>query len=291
MPTVDQKQEKQGFPPQHQSVQPGHQTEMNPPPVSMRANYKGSNRLLDRTAIITGGDSGIGRAVALHFAREGANVAILYKDEDSDAATTVQEMEKWGAQAIAIGGDCRDKAFCRRAVEQVLNRFGDLHILVNNAAEQHPQKDLNDISEEQLRETFETNIFGYFFMTQAALPHLSRGSVIINTGSVTSFRGSPRLMDYSATKGAIQAFTFSLAQAVAPRGIRVNEVAPGPIWTPLIPASFSEEEVARFGTDTLMGRAGQPAEVAPAYVFLASEDGAYITGQVVHVNGGGYIGV
>ncbi|HVL01647.1 MAG TPA: SDR family oxidoreductase [Dongiaceae bacterium] len=281
----------QKIPPQHQQSQPGSQSAMKPEPVSIRADYRGSLRLHNRVALISGGDSGIGRAVALHFAREDASVAFIYKNEHEDAAATVDAIERDGARALAIAGDTRDKAFCEDAVQQVLEKFGGLDILVNNAAEQHPQKELTDISEEQLRDTFATNIFGYFFLTQAALPHLKEGSVIINTGSVTSFRGSARLMDYAATKGAIQAFTFSLAQALAKRGIRVNEVAPGPIWTPLIPSSFSAEEVASFGTDTLMGRAGQPAEVAPAYVYLASADSAYVTGQVIHVNGGGYIGV
>lgn len=288
---MDNVNKRKQFFPQHQNRLPGIQSAMTPEPVSIRPNYTGSNRLLDRRALISGGDSGIGRAVAYHFAREGAKVAIIYKDESQDAAETVAQIERNGGTAIAIAGDCRDKLFCDRAVVKVVEAFGGLDILVNNIAEQHPQENLSDITENQLRETFETNIFGYFFLTQAALPHLSSGSVIINTGSVTSFRGSARLIDYSATKGAIQAFTFSLAQALVKRGIRVNEVAPGPIWTPLIPASFSEEEVERFGSNTLMERAGQPAEVAPTYVFLASDDGSYITGQVIHVNGGGYFGL
>lgn len=279
------------FPPQHQSAQPGKQSAMTPEPVSIRDDYVAANKLQQRTALISGGDSGIGRAVALHFAREGANVAIIYKDEHADAQATVADIEQHGGKAIAIAGDCGDESFCQRAVDQTIQAFGSLDILVNNAAEQHPQQDLLDISSSQLRATFSTNIFGYVFLIQAALPHMGKGAVIINTGSVTSFRGSAHLIDYSATKGAIQALTFSLAQSLAERGIRVNEVAPGPIWTPLIPASFSAEEVEKFGSNTLLGRAGQPAEVAPAYVFLASADSSYITGQIIHVNGGGYFGL
>ena len=288
---MDRKSGRKQFFPQHQNRNPGIQSDMIPEPVSIRDDYVGSKKLVDRCALISGGDSGIGRAVALHFAREGAKVAIIYKDEHEDAAKTVAEIERHEGTAISIAGDCRDKLFCDRAVVKTVDAFGGLDILVNNAAEQHPQENLSDITEGQLRETFETNIFGYFFLTQAALPHLDSGSVVINTGSVTSFRGSARLIDYSATKGAIQAFTFSLAQALVKRGIRVNEVAPGPIWTPLIPASFSAEEVENFGNNTLMGRGGQPAEVAPAYVFLASADSSYITGQVIHVNGGGFFGL
>lgn len=288
--TMDNQDERRQFLPQHQERHPGIQSAMIPEPVSVREDYRGSNKLLDRIALISGGDSGIGRAVALHFAREGAKVAIVYKDEHEDAANTIAQIEHHGGKAIAIAGDCGDKLFCDRAVVKTVEVFGGLDVLVNNMAEQHPQENLSDITESQLRKTFETNIFGYFFLTQAALPHLTTGSVVINTGSVTGFRGSARLIDYSATKGAIQAFTFSLAQALAKRGIRVNEVAPGPIWTPLVPASFSAAEVENFGNNTLMGRAGQPSEVAPAYVFLASADGSYITGQVIHVNGGGFFG-
>lgn len=278
-------------PPQHQSKQPGEQRPMQPQPVSIRDDYRGAEKLKEKTALITGGDSGIGRAVALHFAREGANVAIIYLDEDDDAFETQRLIEKEGRKALLLRGDCGSKTFCQSAVDETIKQFGGLHILVNNAGEQHMQTKLEDISEQQLRDTFNTNIFGYFFMTQAALPHLKAGSSIINTGSVTSFKGNPVLIDYSATKGAIQAFTVSLAKAVGERGIRVNEVAPGPIWTPLIPASFPEEKVAKFGSDTLMKRAGQPAELGPVYVMLACEDASYITGQIIHVNGGGYSGV
>jgi NAD(P)-dependent dehydrogenase (short-subunit alcohol dehydrogenase family) len=284
-------EKEQQFPPQHQSHQPGRQKQMTPEPVSIREDYTGSGKLRDKVALISGGDSGIGRAVARHFAREGAAVAFIYRDEDDDAAATIAAIEADGGRAMAVAGDCGDKTFCLRAVQETLDAFGQLDILVNNAAEQHVQKDLLDIDEEQLRRTFTTNIFGYFFLTQAALPHLGDGAAIINTGSVTSFKGNPALIDYTATKGAIQAFTLALARSLAERNIRVNEVAPGPIWTPLIPASFSAEEVAHFGSNTLMGRAGQPCEVAPAYVFLASADGSFITGQVIHVNGGGHFGV
>lgn len=282
---------KKKLPPQHQDKQPGRQKQMKPAPVSIRENYRGSGKLLGKVALISGGDSGIGRAVALHFAREGADIGFIYLEENEDARETQQLIEKEGRGALAIRGDCGSKIFCQEAVDSVIKHFGQLDILVNNAAEQHMQSALEDISEEQLRSTFETNIFGYFFLTQAALSYLHKGSAIINTGSITSFRGSPMLIDYSATKGAIQAFTVSLAKALGERGIRVNEVAPGPIWTPLIPATFPAEKVAEFGTDTLMKRAGQPAELGPAYVLLASEDGAYITGQIIHVNGGGYSGI
>ena len=278
------------FPPQHQQHQPGNQQEMSPRPLSIREDYIGAHKLKGKTALISGGDSGIGRAVALHFAKEGAMVAFIYKDEHDDAAQTVAAIEKAGGRARGISGDIGNKEFCMEAVAETLQEFGQLDILVNNAAEQHVQKELGDISEEQLRGTFQSNFFGYLFLTQAALPHLGEGAAIINTGSVTSFRGSPGLIDYSATKGAIHAFTQSLAKGLAERKIRVNCVAPGPIWTPLIPASFSAEEVSKFGSNTLMGRAGQPAEVAPAYVYLASNDSSYVTGQVIHVNGGDYFG-
>lgn len=278
-------------PPQHQEHQPGRQQPMQPQPLSIRDDYRGAEKLKGKTALITGGDSGIGRAVAVHFAREGANVALVYLEENDDARETQRLVEKEGRKALLLSGDCGSKTFCLAAVKETIQQFGALHILVNNAAEQHMQTKLEDISEQQLRDTFGTNIFGYFFMTQAALPHLEKGSAIINTGSVTSFKGNPVLIDYSATKGAIQAFTVSLAKSLGERGIRVNEVAPGPIWTPLIPASFPEDKVAEFGSDTLLKRAGQPAELGPVYVLLASEDSSYITGQIFHVNGGGYSGV
>ena len=273
------------LPPQTQDTRPGHETEMHPKPV-YEPRYPGSDRLKDRVAIVTGGDSGIGRAVAVLFAREGADVAILYLNEGEDARETQKLVEAEGRACLALAGDVGDPGFCRSAVEQVIERFGHLDILVNNAAEQHPQKQVGDISPEQLDRTFRTNIFGYFFMTQCAMPHLNQGAVIINTGSVTSYRGSPELLDYSSTKGAIMAFTRSLAQAVIDKGIRVNGVAPGPIWTPLIPSTFPADKVASFGANTPMKRPGQPNEVAPCYLFLACEDSSYITGTFLHPNGG-----
>ncbi|HEV2124721.1 MAG TPA: SDR family oxidoreductase, partial [Chloroflexota bacterium] len=251
---------------------------------------RGSSRLSGKIALITGGDSGIGRSVAVLFAREGADVAILYLEEDEDAETTKKEVEAEGGRCLLLRGDVGDEAFCQDAVKRTVGEFGGLNILVNNAAEQHPQESLLDITKEQLERTFRTNIFGYFFMAKAALPHLKEGDSIINTTSVTAFKGSPSLLDYSATKGAIVAFTRSLSQNLAEEGIRVNAVAPGPIWTPLIPATFDREKVEKFGKDVPLGRPGQPEEVAPCYVFLASTDGSYITGQTLHPNGGEVVG-
>lgn len=287
--------EKPGdLPPQHQDEQPGIQSQMDPQPISITPAYQGSHKLRGRVALISGGDSGIGRAVALHYAREGAMVAFIYGSgrEHTDAEETRRLIEAENAEVVSIQGDVGDKEFCSDAVAKVVAAFGALDILVNNAGEQHTQDSFEDISAEQLKKTFETNIFGYFYLAQAALPFLEQTQgVIINTGSVTSFKGNPKLIDYTATKGAIQAFTFALARALAEKKIRVNAVAPGPIWTPLIPASFSAEEVKEFGKNTLMNRAGQPSEVAPAYVFLASADSSYITGQIIHVNGGGHFGI
>ncbi len=277
-------------PAQKQEKQPGEEHMMTPQPEFIRDSYKGSDKLKGKAAIITGGDSGIGRAVAVHFAKEGADVAILYLDEEKDAEDTKQLVEKEGRKCITIAGDIGKEDFCKQAVEQTVKEFGKLDILVNNAAEQHEQNDLRDITEEQLKRTFDTNIFSMFYMTKAALNHLQEGSCIVNTTSITSYRGSEHLMDYSATKGAITAFTRSLSQNLAEKNIRVNAVAPGPIWTPLIPASFDEEKVAEFGKSQPMKRVGQPSEVAPAYVYLASDDGSYVTGQVIHVNGGEQIG-
>jgi NAD(P)-dependent dehydrogenase (short-subunit alcohol dehydrogenase family) len=237
-------------------------------------------------ALITGGDSGIGRAVALAFAEEGADIAIVYRNEHRDAAETRRGVEDRGRRCIALAGDIADEGFCRRAVRQTVRRLGHLDILVNNAGEQHPQKSIAAISARQLERTFRTNVFGMFFMTKAALPHLKAGSAIINTSSVTAYRGSGHLLDYSATKGAIVSFTRALSQALAGDEIRVNGVAPGPIWTPLIAASFPRRRVATFGSEVPLGRAGEPAEVAPCYVFLASPDSTYMTGQVLHPNGG-----
>jgi NAD(P)-dependent dehydrogenase (short-subunit alcohol dehydrogenase family) len=282
---VDVMNAEKTLPPQTQDTRPGHETKMHPKPV-YEPRYPGSGRLKDKVAIVTGGDSGIGRAVAVLFAREGADLAILYLNEGEDARETRKLVEAEGRACLAIAGDVGDPEFCRSAVEQVIQRFGHLDVLVNNAAEQHPQKQVGDISPEQLDRTFRTNIFGYFFMTQSAMPHLNQGAVIINTGSVTSYRGSPELLDYSSTKGAIMTFTRSLAQAVVDKGIRVNGVAPGPIWTPLIPSTFPAEKVASFGANTPMKRPGQSNEVAPCYLFLACEDSSYITGTFLHPNGG-----
>lgn len=278
--------DEQSMPPQHQEQQPGREREMHPQPAARGTGYRGSGKLQHQVALITGGDSGIGRSVAILFAREGADVAVVYLNEHDDAAETKRLVEAEGRRCLLIAGDIGDEAFCTQTVQQTLSTFGKLDILVNNAAEQHPQQHLEDITAAQLERTFRTNIFGYFFMTKAALPHLHEGSSIINTASITAYRGSPELLDYSSTKGAIVSFTRSLSINLEQRGIRVNAVAPGPIWTPLIPATFSEEKVASFGKDVPMSRPGQPEEVAPSYVFLASDDASYISGQTLHPNGG-----
>lgn len=277
-------------PPQHQEHQPGKEHKMSPRPESFMKNYKAAGKLAGKVALVSGGDSGIGRAVCIGFAKEGADVAFIYKDEVKDAEVTVEHIEKEGREALAIKGDIGDKAFCMDAVEYTVDEFGGLDILVNNAAEQHVEDDLRNISEDQLYRTFQTNIFGMFFLTQAALEHLEEGSAIINTASIVAYRGHEVLMDYGATKGAVVGFTRSLASNLADKGIRVNAVAPGPIWTPLIPASFDKERVKKFGDDSPMGRPGQPDEVAPSYIFLASSDASYMTGQVLHPNGGTIIG-
>jgi NAD(P)-dependent dehydrogenase (short-subunit alcohol dehydrogenase family) len=258
---------------------------MRPQPQFM-PRFPGSGRLEGKVALITGGDSGIGRATAIAMAREGAKVAVVYLEEHEDANETARLVQAEGQDCLLIDGDVGAEDFCRRAIEQCVERFGRLDILVNNAAEQHEVNGLEELGAEQLARTFETNIYGYFFMTKAALPHLKEGSAIVNTTSVTAFKGNDNLLDYSATKGAIVAFTRSMSQLLVERGIRVNAVAPGPIWTPLIPASFDAEHVAKFGTDTPMKRPGQPNEVAPCFVFLASEDASYMSGQVLHPNGG-----
>jgi NAD(P)-dependent dehydrogenase (short-subunit alcohol dehydrogenase family) len=280
---------EQQQPPQHQDQQPGVQGEMNPQPKIARRDYKGSDKLMDKVALITGGDSGIGQSTAVLFAREGADVAIVYLAEDEDAQKTKQLVEGEGRRCLTIRGDVGDESFCRQAVDQTVKEFGKLDILVNNAAEQHPKSSLEEITAEQLEKTFRTNIFAYFFMAKAALPHLKEGSSIINTTSVTAYKGSPQLLDYSSTKGAIVAFTRSLSQSLAEKNIRVNGVAPGPIWTPLIPSTFPEEKVESFGGNVPLKRAGQPEEVAPCYVFLASDDASYMTGQVLHPNGGSVV--
>jgi NAD(P)-dependent dehydrogenase (short-subunit alcohol dehydrogenase family) len=273
-------------PPQHQDQRPGIESEMTPKPQAEDRDYRGSGKLRDKVALITGGDSGIGRAVAIAFAKEGADVAIVYLSEHGDAQETRTLVEKEGRRCVVMAGDVGDERFCRQAVQDTVRELGRLDVLVNNAAEQHPQESIEDITSEQLERTFRTNIFSFFYMTKAALPHLREGSAIINTTSVTAYRGSGHLLDYSATKGAIVSFTRSLAKALVGRGIRVNGVAPGPIWTPLIPSTFPEERVASFAADVPMQRAGQPEEVAPSYVFLASEDASYMAGQILHPNGG-----
>jgi len=270
----------------HEDRLPGHESKLEPKP-DWQPRYPGSGRLKDKVALITGADSGIGRAVAALFAREGADVAVLYLCEHDDAAKTRQIVEGEGRRAITIAGDIGDKQFCEKAVKQTVDQLGRLDILVNNAGEQHADKDIRDITEDQLRRTFQTNIFGMFFLTQAALPHLKKGSAIINTTSETTYEGSKLLLDYSATKGAIVGFTRSLAKNLVKSGIRVNGVAPGPIWTPLNPSGGQPpEKVPEFGKDTPMGRPGQPNEVAPSFLFLACEDSSYMTGQVLHPDGG-----
>ncbi len=275
-------QEIQG---QKQSV-PGKESRMEPEPIYDNPDYKGADRLKGKTAIITGGDSGIGRAVAVAYAKEGCNVVIVYNIADDDANTTKQAVESYQSKALLIKGDIGDSNFCNQVIEKTIQTFQQLDILVNNAAEQHQQKRLEDITDEQLQRTFQTNIFAMFYLTRAALPHLKENSIIINTSSITAFKGNETLLDYSATKGAITAFTRSLSTNLAERKIRVNQVAPGPIWTPLIVSTLDKNTVGTFGKDTPLKRAGQPVEVAEAYVFLASDASTYITGQTIHVNGG-----
>jgi NAD(P)-dependent dehydrogenase (short-subunit alcohol dehydrogenase family) len=282
----DENEKEKQFPAQEQDRQPGIESEMRPQPKSVNPQYRGSGKLRGKVTLITGGDSGIGRAVAVAFAREGADVAVLYYDEHGDAEETKRMVEAEGRRCLIIAGDVGSESFCQEAVEQVVAAFDRLDTVVNNAAEQHPQDSLEKISAEQLERTFRTNIFSYFYITKAALKYLKEGSTIINSSSVTAYRGSHHLIDYAATKGAIVAFTRSLAQSLAEKGIRVNGVAPGPIWTPLIPASFPAEHVETFGSDVPLGRAGQPEEVAPSYVFLAADDSSYMTGQFLHPNGG-----
>jgi len=278
--------EKKLQPPQHQRQQPGREHKMKPKPKAEDQKHRGSGKLQGKVAIVTGGDSGIGRAVAIAFAKEGADVAVVYLEEHKDAQETEQRVEEWGRNCLLIDGDIGDEKFCQTVVKKTMDEFGKIDLLVNNAAEQHPQESIENISAKQLERTFRTNIFSFFFLTKAAIKHLKKGACIINTTSVTAYKGSPHLLDYSSTKGAITAFTRSLSQALAKRKIRVNGVAPGPIWTPLIPSTFPKEDVETFGSDVPLGRPGQPEEIAPSYVFLASDDSSYMTGQILHPNGG-----
>jgi len=269
-----------------QNQQPGIEATMQPKPEYVKATYKAAGKLQGKVALITGGDSGIGRSVSIHYAKEGADVAIVYLEEDVDAQETKKLVEAEGRKCLLIPGDVKDSTFCKIAVQQTVNELGKLNILVNNAGMQVPQKELKDITDQQLEDTFRTNIFAYFHFATAALDHLKDGDAIINTTSVTAYRSSPSLIDYSSTKGAITTFTRSLATNLVKRNIRVNAVAPGPVWTPLIVSTFDSDKIKSFGSETAMERAGQPSELAPAYVFLASDDASFITGQVIHVNGG-----
>jgi NAD(P)-dependent dehydrogenase (short-subunit alcohol dehydrogenase family) len=272
-------------PAQSQSRQPGLEKEMNPRP-KYEDTYPGSGKLVGKVAIITGGDSGIGRAVSVSFIKEGAKVVIVYLNEHADATETQKIIEDKGGECMLLAGNTADEFFCEQVTKETIKTFGKINILVNNAAEQHPQDSIENITSTQLVRTFSTNIFSYFYMTKFSLPHMTSNDRIINTSSVTAYRGSPKLLDYSATKGAIISFTRSLALSLAPRKILVNAVAPGPVWTPLIPSTFPPETVATFGSDVPLARAGEPEEIAPSYVFLASDDSSYMTGQVIHPNGG-----
>lgn len=274
------------LPPQHQTKHPGLESQMNPKPIFDDPDYKASGKLKDKTALITGGDSGIGRAVAVAYAKEGADLSIIYYDEHEDAEATKKIVEGLGRKCILIPGDIGDDAFCKSSVEKALDFYKHIDILVNNAAFQTAQNSILDITNEQLERTFKTNIFGMFYLVRAALPHLKPGSSIINTASVAAYKGDERLIDYSAAKGAVVTFTRSLALSLTKTGIRVNAVAPGPVWTPLIPSSFNESEVQEFGSKSAMGRPGQPVELAPAFVYLASDESSYVSGEIIHINGG-----
>lgn len=275
---------------QEQAKQPGNAYKMNPEPLTIRESYKGSDKLKNKVALLTGGDSGIGKSVAVHFAREGAKIAIIYLNEEKDALQTKIEIENEGGECLLIKGDVKNEQFCKDAIDKTISNFGTLNCVINNAAMQFPTEHIEDIKIENLHTTFETNIYPYFYIVMAAMKHLKSGDTIINTTSVTAYRGSEHLIDYASTKGAIVSFTRSLSKSLAEKGIRVNAVAPGPIWTPLIPATFDGEKLEKFGKNVPLGRPGQPAEVAPAYVYLASEDSSYMTGQVLHINGGEIIG-
>jgi NAD(P)-dependent dehydrogenase (short-subunit alcohol dehydrogenase family) len=272
--------------PQKQDTQPGVEAEMDPKPEYIKDTYKASDKLKGKTALITGGDSGIGRAVSIHFAKEGADIGIVYLNEDADAEETKRLVEAEGRKCLLFKGDVKSSKFCKDTVGEFADELGTINILVNNAGMQVPQKDVESISEDQLEATFRTNIFAYFYFAQAAIEYMKEGDAIINTTSVTAYRSSPNLIDYSSTKGAITSFTRSMATNLAEKKIRINAVAPGPVWTPLIVSTFDEEKIKDFGSETAMKRPGQPSELGPAYVFLASDDASFITGQVIHVNGG-----
>jgi NAD(P)-dependent dehydrogenase (short-subunit alcohol dehydrogenase family) len=272
--------------PKKQNKQPGIEAKMDPRPEYIKSTYKASGKLTGKVALITGGDSGIGRAVSIHYAREGADIGIVYFDEDIDAKETQQLVEKLGRKCLLFRGDIKKPSFCKDTVKKMVAEFGKLNILVNNAGMQVPEKNPKAIDDKTLQDTFKTNIFAYFYFAEAALEHMQEGDSIINTTSVTAYRSSPNLIDYSSTKGAITSFTRSLATNIVDKKIRVNAVAPGPVWTPLIVSTFDEKKIKEFGSETAMKRAGQPSELGPAYVFLASDDASFITGQVIHVNGG-----
>lgn len=276
------------IPDQSQETKPGREYKMDPQPVVIREGYKGSEKLKGKVALITGGDSGIGRSVAVHFAREGADVAISYLDEHRDAERTKEMVEAEGMRCVLYPGDISNSGFCKQLIERVVEEFGHLDVLVNNAAYQNSTEGLHEIDDEQLHKTFRTNIFPMFYLCRAALPHLPDNGAIVNSTSVTTYRGSNHLIDYASTKGAIVGFTRSLAKNLADRGLRVNAVAPGPVWTPFIPSTMDNLE--EFGQNVPLGRPGQPAELGPAYVFLACADASYVTGQVIHVNGGEVVG-
>lgn len=277
-------------PPQHQAQQPGSEQKMIPKPKAEDVNYQGTQKLKGKVALISGGDSGIGKAIAILFAKEGADIAFIYLNEHQDAKETANRIKEIGRRCLMFDGDISNESFCCSVVKKVLSEFGQINTLINNAAEQHPQESLMNISSEQFEHTFQTNIFSMFYLTKAVLPHLHSGDTIVNSSSVTAYRGSYHLIDYSATKGAIVSFTRSLAISLVEKNIRVNGVAPGPVWTPLIPASFDPKKVEEFGKQVPMQRAAEPFEIAPCYLFLASSDSSFMTGQILHPNGGEIIG-